>query len=170
MEKSWTTKTNKSSSPATNTGGASATSNPKDLLSDWGPDITEDQLNELVVVLVVGKNMFGDDIFSYVQLPLVRFKDMAVKMMRNENFKSSDYGTVLAAGRGLPSAELKKEMRDTYNLFDIPPMESGAETPAAGAKPFIKIPEDLSDFKASLKGNKSPMSQPKFFGDEDEGK
>ena len=163
MDNSWTSKTSKAAQ------GAEKTPVP-DVHGDWGLDLTEDELNELVVVLVVGKNMFGDDIFSYVQLPLHRFKEMAVKMVRNENFKSSDYGTVLAAGRGLPSAELKKEMADNYNMFDIDPIKSGVDKPAPDAKPFIKIPKDLTDFKASIKGQKSTMSQPKFFGDEEEEK
>ena len=157
MDNSWTTKTTKAAQ------GAEKTPVP-DIHGDWGPDLTEDELNELVVVLVVGKNVFGDDIFSYVQLPLIRFKEMAVKMVRNENFKSSDYGTVLAAGRGLPSVEMKKEMADNYNMYDIEPISSGEDKPAPDAKPFMKIPEDLSVLK------KNAFAQPKFWGDEEEEK
>jgi hypothetical protein len=157
MDNSWTSKTSKT---------AHGTEKPTapGTYGDLGPDLTEDELNDLVVVLVVGKNVFGDDIFSYVQLPLGRFKEMALRMVRHENFKSSDYGTVLAAGRGLPSPELKKEMADNYNVFDIEPLNSGEDKPAPDAKPFMKIPEDLSVLK------KNAYSQPKFWGDEEEEK
>lgn len=157
MDKSWTSKTSNKTTQAEK-------APVPDINGDWGLDLTEDELNELVVVLVVGKNVFGDDIFSYVQLPLHRFKEMAVKMVRNENFKSSDFGTVLAAGRGLPSPELKKEMADNYNMYDIDPINSGSDKPDPNAKPFMKIPEDLSALK------KNAYSQPKFWGDEEEEK
>ena len=39
-------------------------------------------------------------------------KEMFAKMQNNENFKPADFGTVLAAGRGEPTPEVREEMRD----------------------------------------------------------
>lgn len=72
------------------------------------------------VVLIHGNNLFGDKVFSYVEITLEKFRDLKIAMDKNQNFKPADFGTVLAAGRGEPSAELKAEMEGEHQLMDIP--------------------------------------------------
>lgn len=94
---------------------------------------TDAQLDELVVALVQGTNLFGDKIYSYVQLPLRKYIEMARLMRDGKKFKSSDFGTVLAAGKGEPTAELKQEMAVTHNLVDVPKPAASTTSKAAPA-------------------------------------
>jgi len=105
------------------------------------PDLISDEyLEDEVVVLLQGTNMFGDAVYSYLKLIGRDLKRMFAKMQAGENFKPGDYGTVLYAGRGVPSQEIKDEMKAEYDMVDVP-------TP----KPA---------------GNFTNTFQPKFFDDE----
>lgn len=75
---------------------------------------------EEAVILMSGKNMFGDTIYSYVKLTLQGFNNMCDALVAGQDIKPSDYGEVVAAGRGEPSAELRSEMAVKYKLIDIP--------------------------------------------------
>jgi hypothetical protein len=77
-------------------------------------------LDEEMVVLLQGKNAYGDPIYSYLQLTLRRFRELREAAKGGRDFSPSEYGSVLAAGQGSPSAELRSEMAVTYNLIDIP--------------------------------------------------
>ena len=99
------------------------------------PHIDEDLLDEQVVVLIQGVNIFGDKIFSYLQLPLRSFRELAKKMRASEKFTPSDYGTVVAAGRGEPSSAVKQEMAVTYKMIDVPQARPAPQAAAPfGAK------------------------------------
>ena len=82
--------------------------------------LDEELLDEEVVILLQGKNVFGDPIFSYLKLTLRNLQELKLKMQESANFMPSDYGTVLAAGKGEPSEELRSEMAVTYNMVDVP--------------------------------------------------
>jgi hypothetical protein len=101
-----------------------------------------------VVALVQGTNLFGDKIYSYVEMQLGEFIKMARKIRDNENFKAADYGTVLSAGRGVPSPELRREMATKYKLVDVPqppkPAAAGASA-SGGAKPILSAPKFFDD-------------------------
>jgi len=99
--------------------------------------VSEEFLDTEVIVLLQGSNMFGDSVYSYVRLIGRSLREMFAKMQKGENFKPAEYGEVLAAGRGEPSDEVRAEMRETYNMIDVP------------------VP----------KANTMPMLQPKFFDD-----
>ena len=77
-------------------------------------------LDEKVVILLQGKNVFGDQIYTYIRLSLRSLQQLRDKMKKNENFMPAEYGEILAAGRGEPSAELRSEMAVTYNMIDVP--------------------------------------------------
>lgn len=95
-------------------------------------EITEQLLEEKVVILMQGKNVYNDPIYAYVQLSLRNLYDMKQAVHRGENFMPSDFGTVLAAGTGEPSAELRSEMAVTYNMYDVPkPVAPKVELPKA---------------------------------------
>ena len=84
-------------------------------------------LDDEAVILVSGDNMFGDKVYSYIKFTLKSFREMRTAMEAGENFKPSNYGTVIAAGRGEPSQELKDEMRVQYGLIDTPKQDQGTE-------------------------------------------
>jgi hypothetical protein len=73
-------------------------------------ELDEQLLNEKVVILLQGKNVYGDQIFTYLQLTLRSLQLLRAKMVKTEDFMPAEYGTVLAAGKGEPSAELRSEM------------------------------------------------------------
>lgn len=81
--------------------------------------ISDASLDELVVILLQGRNAFGDSIFAYLQLTLRALHDLKAKLDASEDFKPSDYGTVLAAGKGEPDQQLKDEMLVKYQLVDV---------------------------------------------------
>ena len=86
-------------------------------------------------MLISGTNMFGDKIYSYIKISLKNFNKLSAAMRGTENFRPSDFGQVVAAGRGEPSPELKQEMAVTYGLVDVPkPKETGA-VPAGLSQP-----------------------------------
>jgi hypothetical protein len=85
------------------------------------PDLVDDRfLDAVIVILLQGTNLFGDEIYSYLEANGRNLKEMFAKMKAGENFVPSDFGKVLAAGRGDPSPEVQEEMRKTYNMIDIP--------------------------------------------------
>lgn len=73
-----------------------------------------------VVILLQGKNIYKDKVFCYVKLTLRKLIDMKESMLKGENFLPSDFGTVLAAGQGEPSPELRSEMAVTHQMVDRP--------------------------------------------------
>ncbi len=104
------------------------------------PDVVSEKLLDVnMVLLMQGSNLFGDSVYSYLQLTGRKLKEMLTEMRAGKNFKPSDFGTVLRAGRGQPSQEVRDEMAATYNMIDVP-MPAPAPQPA-----FV---------------------QPKFFGEE----
>lgn len=104
---------------------------------------TESDLQDEVVILLQGKNFFGDEIYTYVKLDLNGFRALRDAMINGTDFIPSDFGTVVAAGRGDPSQELRDEMRVQYKMVDVPKPGSNATPPNTG------------------------FAQPKFFSDDD---
>jgi hypothetical protein len=99
------------------------------------PDLITDELLDLeVVILLQGTNLFGDAIYSYLQLTGQHLKEMFARMQTGENFKPAEYGTVLQAGRGEPTPEVRDEMAKTYNMIDVP-------MPAAPVQPAFIQPK-----------------------------
>ena len=94
---------------------------PNGFGQNLSPDLVKDEFLDVeVVILLQGNNLFGDLVYSYLQLRGQNLKDMFAKMQTGENFKPSDFGTVIAAGRGDPPPEVRAEMAATYNMIDIP--------------------------------------------------
>lgn len=91
--------------------------------------IDENLLDEKVVIFMEGRNIFNDKIFSYLQITLRNLQKLKQALDSGQNFLPADYGTVVAAGKGSPSDELKAEMAAEYNMQDVPTFKSNA--PAA---------------------------------------
>ncbi len=97
-------------------------------------EIDDSLKKDEVVILLQGKNSFGDEIFSYLKLDLMRLIELKRAMLKGENFFPSSYGTVLAAGKGQPSKELKSEMAVTHKLVDAPSKKTEKQpTPKMGS-------------------------------------
>lgn len=92
------------------------------------PDFSKLFDEKFAVVLLRGKNSFGDNIYSYVKISFPNFKRMYESMMANETFMPSDFGEVVAAGKGEPNDEVKAEISRLYPLI-----EQNAAAPAAPA-------------------------------------
>jgi len=58
-----------------------------------------------------------------------------------EDFMPAEYGEVLAAGRGEPTAELRSEMAVTHNMVDVPRPKT-SNTPPTYAVPQPKLWDD----------------------------
>ena len=70
------------------------------------------------VVLLRGKNSFGDLIFSYVKIVLSNIERLQSSVQNHTAFTPSDFGEVIAAGRGEPSEELQAEIAAQYPVLD----------------------------------------------------
>ncbi|MCX7092018.1 MAG: hypothetical protein NTY50_01010 [Methylobacter sp.] len=73
--------------------------------------------DEFAVILLQGKNSFGNVIYSYVQVALPNIKKLYSALNSSEDFSPSDFGTIIAAGEGEPSDELRAEMAITYKTL-----------------------------------------------------
>ena len=104
-------------------------------------ELDEALLNEKVVILLQGKNVYNDQIFTYLQLTLRSLQQLRDKMRAAEDFMPAEYGTVLAAGKGEPSAEMRSEMAVTHNMVDVPRPKPAAAAPAY-AVPQPKLWDD----------------------------
>lgn len=94
--------------------------------------IDDDVINEEVVIYITGKNVYGDPTYAYIKLTLGNLMKLKMAMASGEKFMPSDFGEVLAAGKGEPSAEIRSEMALTYNLIDVP-------KPAASGRPPVNL-------------------------------
>lgn len=91
-------------------------------------------LDEEIVILLQGTNVFGDIIFSYIKMTLRNLQALRDSLKRGDKFMPADFGTVLAAGKGEPSRELKSEMAVTYQMVDVPMVRSAKANAAPKKK------------------------------------
>ncbi|MFN7400892.1 MAG: hypothetical protein ACK5R4_00990 [Alphaproteobacteria bacterium] len=99
--------------------------------------VDEALLSEKGVILLQGKNVYGDQIFTYLELTLKSLIQLRDKMRKHEDFMPAEYGTVLAAGKGDPSAELKSEMAVTHQMIDVPKPKPVSAAPVAVPQPKL---------------------------------
>ncbi len=74
--------------------------------------------DEYAVMLLQGKNSFGDMIYSYVKVALPNIKLLYAALNSGKDFAPSEFGTIIASGKGIPSEELKNEMSATYDMLN----------------------------------------------------
>lgn len=105
----------------TNSGGGAA------------PDFSELFKDEYAVLLLRGKNRFGDKIYSYVKVTLPNIKRLYQSLSLGETtgFTPSDYGEVVAAGTGEPTDEVKAEIAAQYPMMGKTSGGSAMPAPAA---------------------------------------
>ena len=85
--------------------------------------------DEFVVILLQGKNVFGDMIYCYVKATYLNVEKLQAALKAGQNFNPSDFGEVLAAGKGFPTDEVKAEIGQLYPMLETPRM---VHEPAAG--------------------------------------
>lgn len=73
--------------------------------------------SKFVVLLLYGKNSFGDQIYSYLKISLGGIEKLKVAMLVGNPFNPSDFGTIIAAGRGEPSDEVRTEIASQYYVL-----------------------------------------------------
>jgi Domain of unknown function (DUF2610) len=84
------------------------------------PKIPEDLLDEEVVILMNGQNVSNEKVFAFLQLTLRNIRALKEAIDRDDSFMPSEFGTVLAAGTGEPSDELRAKMAAIYTESSIP--------------------------------------------------
>jgi hypothetical protein len=89
--------------------GKSGTPNFGDLLKD-----------EYTVVLLRGKNSFGDKVYCYVKITRSNADKLEAMLQHTTSFNASDFGLVVAAGTDEPPEELKAEIALNYTLITQP--------------------------------------------------
>ncbi len=75
-------------------------------------------LNEAFVILMQGKNTFGDRIYSYLKLTVKEFLNMQEAIRSGNPFNPSDFGSVVAAGKGEPPTEVRAEIESLYRVMN----------------------------------------------------
>ena len=82
---------------------------------------TRDVDLEPVIILIEGRNTLGDQIYTYIKLPVGRIDSVREHLTSGGNFVPSEYGTVVASGHGRPSVEVKEEVGEHhYHIFFEP--------------------------------------------------
>ncbi len=90
--------------------------------------------DEYSIILLQGKNTFGDMIYCYVKVTLPNMQKLQAALKMGGNFSPSDFGEVIAAAKGQPSAEVKAEIGRLYPMLDTPQVMHEAVAAAASEK------------------------------------
>ena len=135
-------------------------------LGENASDLDEALLREKVTILLQGKNVYGDQIYTYLELQLWKLQQLREKMRSTEDFMPADYGTVISAGKGEPPDDVRQRIVVERNMVDVPrPGSTRTEKEGEFARdfligftegyksimgdkaepPLVKIPELLSD-------------------------
>lgn len=80
---------------------------------------------ETVVILLQGTNAFGEEIHSYLQVTIDALVDLNNLLQSKAGFNPDDYGDVVAAGRGAPSADERLRMSALYGMMHTAPPAKG---------------------------------------------
>lgn len=99
-----------------------------------GPNFGDLLKDEYVIVLLQGKNGFGDLIYCYLKVAFPNLDGLKAALQSTGNFNASDYGTIVASGRGDPPDEVRKEIATLYPMFE-------QQKPLQSNKPSALAPE-----------------------------
>lgn len=82
-------------------------------------DLTEvkkkNATNSAAVMLIRGVNPDNDAIFAYVGVEVDRLEDF-IAAQQLGNFNPAEYGVIIEAGYGEPSAKVKQTMEEEYDF------------------------------------------------------
>ncbi len=102
-------------------------------VNNLSPEDEEALAREEIVMLMQGKNTYGDRVYCYLKLSVLSLTRLKDAIVAKEDFMPSDYGEVLAAGNGYPEPELRAEMAVKYGLMQTPKIDP--KKPAMLQKP-----------------------------------
>lgn len=74
-------------------------------------------LDKTVVLLLYGKNSFGDQIYSYLKITIAGIEELKRAILVGKGFNPSDFGTIIAAGKGEPTDEVRMEISSMYQVL-----------------------------------------------------
>ncbi len=74
--------------------------------------------DQFVVLLLFGKNSFGDKIYSYLKITLANLPRLKSAILTGQGFNPSDFGEVVAAGKGEPVEAVRNEIASMYQVLD----------------------------------------------------
>ncbi len=94
--------------------------------------VPQGEIERFVVLLLYGKNSFGDKIYSFLKIKLPDLPTLKSAILSGGGFNPSDFGTVVAAGRGEPTSEVRAEVSSMFEILDT----------QAIAKQKVEIPEE----------------------------
>src|SRR5690606_13614576 len=93
------------------------------------PDVATPPEDPFVVVLMQGKNTFGDRIYSYLKTTMPDLSRMHAAILAGAPFNPSDFGSVVAAGKGDPPEDVKAEISSMYRVLDSSRNAAAPATP-----------------------------------------
>lgn len=76
--------------------------------------------HEDVVLLLSGFNNAGDQIYNYLKLELKDVEKLVKNVESGGRFDVRQYGEVIAAGLGVPTEEVKREVESKYKMITFP--------------------------------------------------
>lgn len=77
--------------------------------------------DEDLLILVQGKNVFNDKIYCYIKIGSERLEEFNKTIRHNANFDLRQFGTVVAAGRGIPTSDVQTEVIQELGIKPIKP-------------------------------------------------
>lgn len=98
------------------------------------PDFAALLKDEFTVILLRGKNVFGDMIYCYLKITFADIEKLQAAIEGPGNFNISDFGSVIAAGKGEPTSEVQAEVALAYPMLDKPKPIISANAAAAAPK------------------------------------
>lgn len=78
---------------------------------------------EDIVVLLSGFNNFGDKIYNYIKMKFKDYDALRGAIKGGGRFDIHEFGEVIAAGKGMPTPEVKAEMAAQYKMIAFPTMD-----------------------------------------------
>lgn len=84
------------------------------------PDFAALLKDEFTVILLRGKNVFGDMIYCYLKITFADIAKLQEAIDGTTTFNISDFGSVIAAGKGEPTSEVQAEIALAYPMLEKP--------------------------------------------------
>jgi hypothetical protein len=81
-----------------------------EVLNSGGVDFDDLFKDQFAILLMRGKNVFGDFIYCYLKANIKQLKELNQMLKADKEFVITDYGTVVAAGKGDPPDDIKAEI------------------------------------------------------------
>lgn len=93
--------------------------------------------DESTVILLRGKNVFGDLIYCYLKITYGDIAKLQEAVGAPGTFNITDFGSVIAGGKGEPPPEVEAEIALTYPMLEKPKPISFGSPSAKPAQPAL---------------------------------